>query len=37
MYFFMKGTTFIYQGQEIRMMNAYYLNIEDYNDVGMLN
>ena len=36
MYFFMKGTPFIYQGQEIGMTNAYYLNIEDYNDVGML-
>ena len=36
LYFFMKGTPFIYQGQEIGMTNAYYENIEDYNDVGML-
>lgn len=36
LYFFMKGTPFIYQGQEIGMTNAYYQNIEDYNDVGML-
>ncbi|MBD3108309.1 alpha-glucosidase [Bacillus sp. AGMB 02131] len=36
LYFFMKGTPFIYQGQEIGMTNAYYMNIEDYNDVGML-
>ena len=37
MYFLMKGTPFIYQGQEIGMTNAYFDNIEDYNDVGMVN
>lgn len=36
MYFFMKGTPFIYQGQEIGMTNAGYPDIEDYNDVGTL-
>ena len=33
MYFFMKGTPFIYQGQEIGMTNVKYDSIEDYNDV----
>jgi alpha-glucosidase len=36
-YFFMKGTPFIYQGQEIGMTNVKFLSIEDYNDVGMIN
>ena len=36
LYFFMKGTPFIYQGQEIGMTNAGFENIEDYNDVGSL-
>ncbi len=36
MYFFMRGTPFIYQGQEIGMTNAAFNNIEDYNDVGTL-
>ena len=31
MYFFMKGTPFIYQGQEIGMTNAGYPDIEDMN------
>ncbi|MGG5252393.1 glycoside hydrolase family 13 protein [Neobacillus sp. SM06] len=37
MYFFMKGTPFIYQGQEIGMTNVQFPSIEDYNDVGMVN
>ncbi|RBW68399.1 glycoside hydrolase family 13 protein [Bacillus taeanensis] len=37
LYFFMKGTPFIYQGQEIGMTNVEFPNIEDYNDVGMTN
>lgn len=37
MYFFMKGTPFIYQGQEIGMTNVKFPSIEDYNDVGMNN
>lgn len=37
LYFFMKGTPFIYQGQEIGMTNIQYPSIEDYNDVGMVN
>lgn len=37
MYFFMKGTPFIYQGQEIGMTNAYFDSIEDYDDVAAKN
>ncbi|HLU21739.1 MAG TPA: alpha-glucosidase [Bacillaceae bacterium] len=37
LYFLMKGTPFIYQGQEIGMTNVQFPNIEDYNDVGMIN
>lgn len=37
MYFLMKGTPFIYQGQEIGMTNVKFPSIEDYNDVGMIN
>ncbi len=37
LYFLMKGTPFIYQGQEIGMTNVSFPNIEDYNDVGMIN
>ena len=36
-YFLMKGTPFIYQGQEIGMTNVQFPSIEDYNDVGMIN
>ncbi|KGX92577.1 oligo-1,6-glucosidase [Pontibacillus halophilus JSM 076056 = DSM 19796] len=36
-YFFMKGTPFIYQGQEIGMTNVHFESIEDYDDVGMKN
>ncbi|WP_427181248.1 glycoside hydrolase family 13 protein [Paenibacillus sp. TC-CSREp1] len=34
MYFFMQGTPFIYQGQEIGMTNVSYPSIEDYNDIA---
>lgn len=37
MYFFMQGTPFIYQGQEIGMTNARFDSIYDYDDVGMKN
>lgn len=34
MYFFMQGTPFIYQGQEIGMTNVKFPTLEDYNDVS---
>ncbi|MFT0801091.1 alpha-glucosidase [Bacillus swezeyi] len=37
MYFFMKGTPFIYQGQEIGMTNVAFSDIEDYDDVSIKN
>ncbi|MGO4728969.1 glycoside hydrolase family 13 protein [Paenibacillus sp. 2KB_22] len=37
MYFFMQGTPFIYQGQEIGMTNVAYPSIEDYNDIADRN
>jgi alpha-glucosidase len=37
LYFLMKGTPFIYQGQEIGMTNVQFSTIEDYDDVGMIN
>ncbi|MDF2606469.1 MAG: oligo,6-glucosidase [Bacillales bacterium] len=37
MYFMMKGTPFIFQGQEIGMTNVRYENIEDYKDVASVN
>ena len=37
MYFLMKGTPFIYQGQEIGMTNSYFDQIEDYDDVAARN
>ena len=37
MYFFMQGTPFIYQGQEIGMTNVAFPSIQDYDDVGMKN
>jgi alpha-glucosidase len=37
LYFLMKGTPFIYQGQEIGMTNVQFPSIEDYNDIGMVN
>ncbi|PYZ96412.1 glucohydrolase [Alteribacter lacisalsi] len=37
MYFFMQGTPFIYQGQEIGMTNVQFDSIEDYDDVDAHN
>lgn len=37
MYFLMKGTPFIYQGQEIGMTNCYFDSIDDYDDVAAKN
>lgn len=34
MYFFMQGTPFIYQGQEIGMTNVKFPSLEDYDDVS---
>ncbi|WP_394219567.1 alpha-glucosidase [Halobacillus trueperi] len=35
LYFFMQGTPFIYQGQEIGMTNVQFPSIEDYDDVAI--
>lgn len=37
MYFFMQGTPFIYQGQELGMTNVDFSSITDYNDVATKN
>ncbi|MFC0523063.1 alpha-glucosidase [Pontibacillus salicampi] len=37
MYFFMQGTPFIYQGQEIGMTNYHFPSIEHYDDVAAKN
>lgn len=37
MYFLMKGTPFIYQGQEIGMTNVKFSSIHDYKDVAIKN
>ena len=37
MYFFMQGTPFIYQGQEIGMTNVQFSAIDDYKDVAIKN
>ncbi|MFT8320124.1 MAG: alpha-glucosidase [Bacillus sp. (in: firmicutes)] len=37
MYFFMHGTPFIYQGQEIGMTNVKFPTIEEYDDVATKN
>lgn len=37
MYFFMQGTPFIYQGQELGMTNVHFPSITDYNDVATKN
>ncbi len=37
MYFLMKGTPFIYQGQEIGMTNVKFKTIEEYDDVAEIN
>ncbi len=36
-YFLLKGTPFIYQGQEIGMTNAHFEKLEDYKDVEIHN
>lgn len=36
-YFFMQGTPFIYQGQELGMTNVKFDSIDQYNDVGYVN
>lgn len=36
-YFFMQGTPFIYQGQEIGMTNVQFESIDDYNDIAIKN
>lgn len=37
MYFFMQGTPFIYQGQELGMTNVEFQSIDDYDDVATRN
>lgn len=37
MYFFMQGTPFIYQGQEIGMTNVRFDSLEDYDDIESVN
>ncbi|PJH64182.1 alpha-amylase family glycosyl hydrolase, partial [Salmonella enterica] len=37
MYFFMQGTPFIYQGQEIGMTNVHLESTEDYDDIQSVN
>ncbi|WP_010677269.1 glycoside hydrolase family 13 protein [Bacillus timonensis] len=37
MYFFMQGTPFIYQGQELGMTNVEFQTIDEYNDVATKN
>lgn len=36
-YFLMKGTPFIYQGQEIGMINHQFASLDDFNDVSAKN
>ncbi|BCG58580.1 alpha-glucosidase [Paenibacillus sp. URB8-2] len=36
-YFLMRGTPFIYQGQEIGMTNHYFASIEEYRDIESIN
>ena len=36
-YLFLKGTPFVYQGQEIGMRNCAYASMDDYNDVSTHN
>lgn len=37
MYFFMQGTPYIYQGQEIGMTNVNFTNLEEYDDIQSVN
>lgn len=36
-YFLMKGTPFIYQGQEIGMVNHQFTSLDEFNDVSARN
>ncbi|MFC4737909.1 alpha-glucosidase [Bacillus daqingensis] len=36
-YFLLRGTPFIYQGQELGMTNVSYTSIEDYNDLSTID
>lgn len=36
-YFLLRGTPFIYQGQELGMTNAEFPSIEDYNDIASID
>ncbi len=36
-YFLMRGTPFIYQGQELGMTNHYFTSIDDYRDLDSIN
>lgn len=37
MYFFLRGTPFIYQGEELGMLNANRKNIDDFDDISSLD
>lgn len=37
MYFFMRGTPFIYQGQEIGMTNVHFDSLDEYDDIQSVN
>lgn len=37
MYFFMQGTPFIYQGQEIGMTNVHFDSLDEYDDIQSVN
>ncbi|GMA71839.1 hypothetical protein GCM10025885_08880 [Tetragenococcus osmophilus] len=37
MYFFMQGTPFIYQGQEIGMTNVHFSSLDEYDDIQSVN
>ncbi|MEK0175227.1 alpha-glucosidase [Tetragenococcus halophilus] len=37
MYFFLRGTPFIYQGQELGMINAQRTNIEEFDDISSID
>lgn len=37
MYFFLRGTPFIYQGQELGMINAIRNSIEEFNDISSID
>lgn len=37
LYFFLRGTPYIYQGQELGMVNYPFQSIEEFNDIGAFN